>query len=323
MSYSHPSVHELPSNLAVLVVDCKEFSKYDDMRQGQLVPVIQDVLEKASQRCGLPQLWSELCFPSTRGDGYQFGFDQKYLPYVVNRYPEALQAELYEINHQRLIRDGLRLRMRLGLHYGPVPAYDERQSDSPVGTIMNDTHRLVECDQLRSALEASDPDVTMLAAALSESVVNDVVRNGYSGRSEAEFVRVEATVKGKSFDAAAYLRVPSPSGQLLSRGLLGVQPVVDEEEPTEAQATAEALPSPQVGATAQAAQGESANNFNFSAGSGSTQGQNVAVGEGSMAVGGDLDVDERSEVVHGDKYEARGDVHGGRRWFGRDRGEKP
>ncbi|MGH8542992.1 MAG: hypothetical protein ACREX3_05015 [Gammaproteobacteria bacterium] len=317
MNFSSSPVHELPPNLAVLVVDSKEFSKHSDLQQGQLVPAIQGVLEKATQRCGLPQLWSERRFPSTRGDGYQFGFDQKYLPHVVNRYLEALQAELYEVNHQQLNRQGARLRMRLGLNLGPVPPYDAQETDSPVGSIINDTHRLVECDQVRAMLERSDPDVTMLAAALSESVMNDVVRKGYAGRSEEEFVAVEATINSHGLGTSAYLRVPAISGDLLRYGLLGAQDTSASEQTPDVDSDVE----PQADVVAWATQGASANNLTFTAGNGATQAQNLAQGDHSIVADGDIDLDKRSEVVHGDKYEAKGDVHGGRRWFGRDKGE--
>ncbi|MGH8877900.1 MAG: hypothetical protein ACRD0P_11240 [Stackebrandtia sp.] len=319
-------VRELPSTMAIMVVDSKGFSRYKDTQQSILASAIPDVLERAGERCGVPQLWGERRFPDSTGDGYIVGFDQRYLPYVVHGYLDALQAELHELNHHKLIGNGMSLRLRLSLNLGPVEQLQDVRLDSPVGTTMIDTHRLVDCDPLRGLLTRSDEKVTMLAAALSEQVMETVVRGGYSGRQESEFVPTVVTVEGKDFTGTAYLRVPAPSGDLLLSGLLETQK--PEQPPGGEPSESGEVPAPQPeSATTVAGTGNLV-------GSGDDSSQLANSGAGAVTAGGDADgnitagrdvkQENRHEVVHGDKYHADRDVHGGRRFFtgGSQTGEK-
>jgi hypothetical protein len=218
---------DLPDQIAIMVVDAKAFSKHDDLQQDELVVAIPRVLEAACRRAELPELWAEKRFPDSTGDGFIIGFPPRLLARVVNRYIECLQIELRLA--ARTLPAGARLRMRMSLNVGPVSLLNEALIDSPVGATMIDTHRLVDAAALRVLLDRSDPDITHLVAALSERVIEDTVRSGRAGRRLSEFVKAPVEIKAKDFCGTAYLRVPAPSGEVLALGVLGVQPLADED----------------------------------------------------------------------------------------------
>lgn len=222
---------DVPDQIAILVVDTRQFSKHDDRQQNALALAIPEVLKQASHRAQVPELWADRQFPDSTGDGYIIGFSPRLLGRVVNRYIECLEMELRQA--ATTLPPGARLRMRMSLHVGPVSLLDDVRISSPVGKTMIDTHRLVDATALRALLEHSDPEVTHLAVALSERVVQDAVVTGHSGRRLTEFVESPVAVKAKDFAGTAYLRVPAPSGELLARGLLGVQPPAEEAVPAE------------------------------------------------------------------------------------------
>ena len=77
---------------------------------------------------------------------------------------------------------------------------------------MNATFRLLDCTALKDALRATNPDVTFLAAIISQRVFEDVIRGGYTPAKHADqFEPVTAEVPGKDFAEAAWLYVPRSS----------------------------------------------------------------------------------------------------------------
>lgn len=229
-------VQDLPEHVGIMVVDTKGFSRHNDRQQNRLAPLIHQVLRRACDRSGLSELWEQKRFPDSTGDGFILGFPPSMLPRIVFDYLDHLQAELYAQN-RALRADGMTLRMRLSLELGPVALLDDILVGSPVGKTMIDTHRLVDADAVRALLDRSEPEVTFLAAALSESVMEAAVRSGYSRRHPAEFVEVTADIGAKGFSAKAYLRVPRPSGDILRHGLAGIQPRQDKPVPGSAPVT--------------------------------------------------------------------------------------
>lgn len=66
--------------------------------------------------------------------------------------------------------------------------------------------------QERSTDMDSNPDVTLLAAILSQRAFEDVVRAGYTGSLHPDrFEQVTAEVPGKDFAQPGWLYVPKPS----------------------------------------------------------------------------------------------------------------
>jgi len=214
---------EFPDSVAIMVVDTKEFSRHNDVQQEELTVLIPDMLERASRRSGIEELWDARRFPDSTGDGYIIGFRPQLLPRVVDRYFDALQDEL-AIENPRLKSRDMSLRMRLSIELGPARVIDDERIGSPVGRAMIATHRLVDAEPLRVLLNNSDPNVTLLVVALSERVMEDAVRSGHTRRRVAsEFVETSAEIAKKGFSGKAHLHVPAMSGDLLKHRLLGVQ----------------------------------------------------------------------------------------------------
>jgi hypothetical protein len=303
----------LPDHLGILVVDSRGFSRHSDRQQNHLAPLIPDVLERACHRANLAELWQRKSFPDGTGDGYMFGFPPELLPAVVHRYLEHLQAELRSVARS-LRADRMSLRLRLSLHLGPVDLLDDPRLDSPVGSAMIGTHRLVDAEPLRVLLERSDPDVTFLAAALSEPVMEAAVRSGRSGRYETEFVATEVRIEAKDYAGTAYLRVPTPSGDLLRHGLLaGPRPGADT------------TPGPGVTTTPKAP----AIHFDTVGGGSTAVAQTGDVGMlgSNNTMARDIDQSTHTSTVHGNHYQAHdmtvGDTNvgerAGRRYLGEQR----
>ena len=124
---------------------------------------------------------------------------------------DRLQSVLEE--QDRLLRSqdrSLRLRLRVALHIGPVP--DSGGWSDNIGTPTNDTFRLLDSQQIRRELDSSNPDITLLAAIVSQRVFEDVVRAGYTPDLPPDrFQPVIAEVTGKEFVQPAWMYVPKPS----------------------------------------------------------------------------------------------------------------
>jgi len=275
---------DLPESIAILVVDTKGFSQHNDIQQEELTVLIPEVLERAFRRCDLDELWDERMFPDSTGDGYIIGFNPRLLPAVIDRFLDALQDEL-AVGLPGWKSRNMRLRMRLSLEIGPARDLGDPRIDSPVGSAMIATHRLVDAEPLRALLDHSDPDVTLLAVALSDRVLQLAVVSGRTRRRVvSEFVTCPVVMTKKDFAATAHLHVPKMSGELLRSGLLGVQATAQPGEDS---------PDPAPPAT-------TSSPVNRGVGSVSGTSNNVA--------GRDLDLSRHESTVHGDQYNARRDL---------------
>jgi len=273
---------ELPDIVAIMVVDTKGFSQHNDIQQDELTVLIPEVLEEACRRCGLEDLWEGRRFPDSTGDGYIIGFSPSFLPRVIDRYFDALQDEL-AMKLPRLKARDMRLRMRLSLDLGPARLLGDERVGSPVGNAMIATHRLVDAEPLRRLLDDSDPEVTLLAVALSQRVMEDVVAAGHTRRRVAsEFVEAPVEMAKKGFAATAYLHVPAISGRLLRHGLLGARPGPDHGTPKPS-----AGPRPRTTVT---------------------RGVGSVDGNANVVAGRDVDQSRHDSTVHGDQYTAHRDM---------------
>lgn len=217
----------------ILAVDVHGFGQHKTDRQQQtIVKVLAEVMQQAAIRTGLRDPW-EGRFRAFRGDGYLMGIPPELVAVVVDGFFDALQAELRRRAPQ-LRSDEITLRLRASLHLGAVQAFDALLQDSPTGKVMIDTNRMVDAEPVKALLDHSDPTVTHVAVVLSESVIKDVVDRGLTIRKTSEFVRAPLQVEAKDYSGVGYLRVPVPSGDLLSSGLLVGQPEPQDEATTEA-----------------------------------------------------------------------------------------
>jgi len=201
------STMDLPPYRAVLVVDCEKFNGNPSRCQPELAGGIPQVLQKTLNRCGLAGFWRGSRFRHHVGDGYVLGMDPHRLPWLVDPFLRQLQLVLAE--HDRTLRAidrGLRLRLRVSIHIGPIT---EIGATGGCGRPMNDAHRLLDSTIVRTALASSDPNVTFVAALLSQRVYEDVVLAGYTSMRPTELTPHDVAVK--EFRQRAWLFVPKPS----------------------------------------------------------------------------------------------------------------
>ncbi|GAA4875474.1 hypothetical protein [Saccharopolyspora cebuensis] len=221
---------ELPDNngalgeySGILAVDVHGFSKHNDVQQNTIAALLPTVLQQAADRASLDELWNGRRFRAPRGDGYFLGFRPDLAGAVVDRYFDALQSELRRRSGE-FRASGVELRLRASLHLGPLQSFDELVTDSPVGGDMVTTSRMVDADAVRALLDRSAPDVTFVASVVSSTVMDAVIAAGLSSRRPTEFVEAPLHVEAKNYTATGYLRVPAPSGELLTAGLLVDRP---------------------------------------------------------------------------------------------------
>jgi hypothetical protein len=202
---------ELPSYRGIMAVDIASFSSGPSARLPDLSAVIPDILEMAFSRCALPGIWKSRRFPQATGDGYVFGVQPENVPFLIDPLLDRLQEVLEEQDRVLRARDrGLRLRLRASIHIGPVPDRGDERRDR-IGTPTNDTFRLLDSTPVKGALTQSSPDVTLLAAIVSQRVYEDVIRAGYTGLHPDSFNPVTADVPGKGFVQPGWMYVPRPS----------------------------------------------------------------------------------------------------------------
>jgi hypothetical protein len=212
---------ELPPYRALLVVDAKSFGSNSDAAQNELAALIPDALAQAFERAGLKEVWDNALFPHGTGDGFGIGFDPRFLPAVVSKVFDQLEAVLAERDARlRANSRHVRLRMRASLNVGPMRAADPATSSAvAVGSAVITTHRLLDSAPVREVLSSSDPDQTFLAVVLSQRIFEDVLAAEYATLPKTRVVPTDVEVK--EYRGTVYLYVPNPSGELLRRGIGG------------------------------------------------------------------------------------------------------
>lgn len=206
---------ELPPYRAVLVADVKDFSGTESRYHSEITREIPRILENAFARCGHGYLRDAGFGGPAGGDGYFRIVDPVYLPYLLNPFLQALQDELTEQNNM-LPRAYGNLRMRVSLSVGPVTDSGEDLLGDGNGATRIEAHRILDSHPVRDILDRSS-DVTRVAAIVTSRVYQDAVLSGYAAEDRSLYVPVDVQVK--TFEGSAYLRVPTPSGQLISEGV--------------------------------------------------------------------------------------------------------
>ncbi|HEY3510684.1 hypothetical protein [Kribbella sp. NPDC051137] len=177
--------------------------------------VIPEILQSAFARCALETLWTEISFADSTGDGYTIGLPAERLPFLLNPFLGSLQDELTD-RSRTLVAAGLSpIRMRVSVSVGPVTDSGANGVSDGAGAARVELHRLLDSGPVRDLLTRSG-DVTRVAAIVSARAFEDAVLTGYT--EESPELYVAAPVKVKRYQGEAYLRVPVPSGDLLTRG---------------------------------------------------------------------------------------------------------
>lgn len=229
---------DLPPYRGILAVDAKNFTAEPGSTHEAISGLIPKLVGLAFANVGLGDVWDDPSFFGATGDGFAVGVPTKTLPYLVH--PLLVELQQVLARHNATARHGdAQIRLRASLHVGPLPADPTQPDRTGNGTPRNDTHRLLDSMPVRAILADARPEVTFLAAILSDRVYEEVVLAGYAGRHPAHFVEVAATVPNKAFAQRAWLYVPEPSGNLLSVGGAGdtdtgYQPRISDDGSAEA-----------------------------------------------------------------------------------------
>ncbi|MBA9003028.1 hypothetical protein [Thermomonospora cellulosilytica] len=191
---------------ALLAVDAEGFSTHSDAALPDLHLDIQETIGHTCMASGLAEAWASATFKESTGDGVLVILPLTALPRLVAPFASCLQNALAALA-PRLRAKGVRLRVRVAVHVGPV---DDRRTQAPgISKATIDVSRLLDSDSLRAALSNSDPDVTFVALLLSSEAFEYCVEGGRTSLRPSQFTRVEATAK--QFHRPAYLHVPTPS----------------------------------------------------------------------------------------------------------------
>ncbi|MEU5820608.1 hypothetical protein [Streptomyces sp. NPDC047803] len=212
-----PESHPLPPFLGLLAVDVKDSTRLPSREHARLSRSLTDIVHRGLELAGLKEMPRE--FESHSGDGLAFGFDPSRVPYVISPFADVLNTLLQEHN----AGPGPHLRLRMSLHIGPVPRSPGLPGDGNAAP-RSETHRLLDSVPAREWLARADADATPLVLIVSDTVYRRVVLGGYCALPAARFAEVHAEVVGKSFAQTAWIYVPSPSGDLLTRSDAGRGP---------------------------------------------------------------------------------------------------
>ncbi|HEY0541618.1 MAG TPA: hypothetical protein VGD53_24835 [Actinoallomurus sp.] len=188
----------------LLVVDAEGFTRHRDVQLPSIHTEIRRVVETACERSGVA--WEAMSLLQSTGDGLLAILPLDAMIPLIHPFLDHLQNSLADAA-PALRADGVKLRMRVALHYGLVD--DEDPVTAGISTATNDVSRLLDSEPLRAALRDSDPDVTFVAAIVSKNAFDTFVCGGRTVLRPSQFRRVQAKVK--QFDQLAYLYVPTPS----------------------------------------------------------------------------------------------------------------
>ena len=207
---------DMPDYRAVIAADIKDFTGNTGTGFRMLAQRLPQVLSEAFARSGLD--FSRARFPSQAGDSYAAGVDARQLSRLIYPLLDHLQAILAEYDAEFRAHDrGLRMRLRVSVHVGPLPD-DDPTEPSGIGKAMNDVHRLLDADQVRDALRHTDPDTTFVAAVISQRAYEDAIQTGDCALPASLLIPIHAVVK--QFTGDAWLYVPELSGQALRRAFV-------------------------------------------------------------------------------------------------------
>lgn len=199
-----------------LAADARGYGRGNDLHQIWIQRHLLEVLTDAAEVVGFDRMkWHR-----------QQGGDSEFavLPAdvsektVVDGFVRELSACL--ARHNSRLRDDLRLRLRLAVHFGRVvPAENGHAGPAPV-----ELARILDSPELHAALD--DRPASDLAVALSNQVYEDTVLQGHTTHRPADFRRV--TITKKEFTGPAWIWEPH-AGAPSERAKSQERP---EEQPT-------------------------------------------------------------------------------------------
>lgn len=200
-----------------LAADARGYGRGNDLHQISIQRYLLEVLCDAAESAGLDRVhWHR-----------QQGGDSEFavLPaatsekVVVDQFVRELAACL--ARHNSMLREELRLRLRLAIHFGRVvPAANGHAGPAPV-----ELARILDSSELHAALDA-DPTKD-LAVALSDQVYEDTIHPGHTTHRAEDFRRM--TITKKEYTGTAWLW--SPHERASGSGAVAADPEPRPEPP--------------------------------------------------------------------------------------------
>jgi hypothetical protein len=287
---------ELPPYCALLIVDMRDFSGTPGRRHAELTEEIPRILRDAFRKANLADILDDVRFQATTGDGYVLGFRSAALPYLINPLLPELQNELAYRNRAERPSHPEVIRMRVSINIGPLTDSGRSKISDGSGNTRIETHRLLDAQPVRDLLTRST-EATCVAAIVSARAYEDAVLSGYAADDPGFYV--EAPVRVKSYEGAAYLRVPCPTGDLLKHGFR------PPDDPTGAHDGAPEARSTDSGSSGNTVGGVRGRNTVI-------QGGNVGIGSVGHSVGTVYNGDVHGPVHSGRGNQFNGPVHSGK-----------
>jgi class 3 adenylate cyclase len=187
-----------PDRRVLVVVDMESYSGRDNVLQYRAQLAFQEIMKEACDELGFDRAnW----LIQQGGDGelaiLPVGTSEKA---VVTRLAPTVERLLRE--HNRGLAPEARIRLRIGVHQGPV--HLDGANGYPGDAVVT-VCRLVDSPQLKSALRRFPG--AEVALIVSDRTYQDIVRHYRDLRPE-HFLRVAASLPQKNFEAVAWIYVP-------------------------------------------------------------------------------------------------------------------
>jgi adenosylhomocysteine nucleosidase len=198
-------------SMTMLAVDIVSFSdpvRTDDIRL-HLRKTLYDLLQDTFVDAGLP--WNE-CHREDRGDGVLIAAPPS-VPSLSLLDPLVLQLATSVQRHNQSSSAPARLRLRLGLHTGPV----QLDSYGLTGAAVVHLFRLLDAAQFRKEMMGTNAEVGVI---VSDRFYNDVVRHGLGMLDPAAYRPLTVRARETTTRAWVYLpgHAPPPSRQAALAG---------------------------------------------------------------------------------------------------------
>jgi hypothetical protein len=179
-----------------LAADARGYGQGNDLQQISVQRYLIEVLSDAAESVGLDRLtWHRQQGGDSEFAVLPAGTSEKI---VVDPFIRELNACL--ARHNSMLREDLRLRLRLAVHFGRVvPADNGHAGPAPV-----ELARILDSAELHAVLD--DQPAANLAVALSDRVFEDTVQPGHTTHRPEDFRRV--TIAKKKFTGVAWLWSP-------------------------------------------------------------------------------------------------------------------
>ncbi|MEV8597614.1 hypothetical protein [Streptomyces sp. NPDC052012] len=198
-----PDAVDVPPELALLVVDMKEYSQIPEAKMAPTRADLDDILATVFAQSGIGEVTTLESAVKDRGDGAIFVLPARHAARLVDPFLVHLSQAL-DRHEQNRLASAPPIRLRASVHVGPLEPPDHR------GDAANDACRLVDSDAARQALAAAVDHGVPLSAAVSDTVFRRTVRAGRTpALREQHFQRSTARVDNKPcFEETCWLFVP-------------------------------------------------------------------------------------------------------------------